>query len=361
MSDEKKQDSYFSAMIKFKIISTVFSIVIILAVVAFFTTGVSSEKIFKAYNSLNTTNGSNMNSLKKLNFLASYIKETGDLSILTKVGLASTEEEAKEILAEIEDNLNPTEEDDTQTKQTITISSLTKEEWEKALAAKNHPYYKLGSGIKTISLPTGETFIYEVQGGAWNGVTRREKNDEGEWFNNAYITNLACFEFAQSAAITALRKELVTMEDVLKLDGVGNLRWENNKWVDSEGKFKLGCYGGEQDNRPFTKYNINFVQMSNWNNGKVDGTIKDLYNYLKKEGFDDCVYIVYFHTKHTCGGYCHWMCVYGIDNNGGIYVSNNNTRMNPIDSNIDHEGPKTNSKGLKASNEVTSIYKVTRK
>ena len=285
--------------------------------------------------------------MKKLEFLSSYIKATEDISIMGKINGTWTDTQPGDtpIIDEPGDGsgLNG---GDGSSGQVGTTDSYTVEGWKEALAKNNCPYYELNKGYK-IETINGVSYLTERQNvGYWKNL--------GDSDGKSTVDGVGCWLFAMTNAANNLNGTTYSVKDVLeKRNSSDHVSWDSstNMWISTMKNRGVGhnFYGLSANVAAFDYMGCTVSELQ----ANV-GTVKDLHTILSNEGFDNCVYIAYFHTKLTSHGGCHWMAIVGIDEDS-IYVLGNGSRGAEI--------PATahgwySEKCDEATVEVTSLHRI---
>lgn len=334
---------------KFQILFMFIGIIMIIVVTVFMLTDIdTSESVLEMYESLNTTNADNSDTMKKLNFLASYVKETGDLKIFKDVGLAKTDEEAEKLFAEAQGGQEDSKVEQ-EVGETVQVQSLTKAEWQSALAAKNHSYYTESAGFTIIEFPNGNAYLSEKQAPYWSDIQDSEGvSKDGKDYN---VKSAGCWLFAQATAISNLTKEVHSIAELFSLrhDYDTGIEWDGSRWIDKKNQYRvIGQEVVSNENKAFNHFGLQATLVGQ------NYSVRELSDLIKQQGSDDCMFIGYFHTSKTCSGTNHWICIAGVDESGNLYLLNNANRtsiLNPNDVGT-----------IKGGNifEVTTVIKVTK-
>lgn len=284
--------------------------------------------------------------MKKLEFLSSYIKATEDISIMGKINGTWTDTQPGDtpVVEDPGDGSGLNGEDDSIV-QVGSTDSYTPEGWKEALAKVNHPYWKIDTGGYRLETINGTTYLTEYQGaGFWGSV----KDSEG----TSSVDGKGCWLFAMSNAANALNGTTYSLKEAMMgRNPQDNIIWAGNVWKSTLPKRIIG-QGTYNDAAGMAAMGCTISQIEN-----NVGTVEHLHEILKTNGFDNCVYIAYFHTPLTSSGGCHWMAIVGVDDSN-IYVLNNKDRGSKIP--ITGQSLHPNCKA-RVKNPVTTLFRVSKK
>ena len=366
-----------------KIIFFVFLITSIVGLVYLLIDLSNNKDIVTVYNKVGSSKSVNINGMKKLNFLSTYVKETGEYGVAIMKGYDDAS------LTDYEDEQENEEEPEEGTGNTgsgevVFASSMTKEGWQEALTKKNHPYFTTGAGYRIYEI-NGKAYLREVQNSTYYGDCKNGYdwvyNDKGE-ITNSSIGGVGCFMYSVVNATNNLLGSTYSVESLVPFfvtdsgttDGWSNkVVWDSstNKWKnevrDPNGNIvnkplRLNVAGNTNNIRAATIFmNNNNLSVENMNTA---GTMKSVYDKLINWGFDNCVYILYCHTEGTSHNGCHWQVCVGVGNNS-LYIIDNEQNGSPTElkdeiTKFPFNIPLNGSLNSGCGEEVTVVLKITK-
>ena len=322
---------------KLKIVLIVL-VVVLLVVLCIFTMDMGNyPNLASEYNSVGTERNTGTSAMKKLDFIATYIKATGNIQIAIDKGFGDLVKNMGPADDNSDDDDDSDNDDDNG--EIGFVKSFTPEEWTEVLNKRNCKYFANGVGYQFVTIG-GKTYLRELQTTPWSNVVST---------GGAKVSKSGCWLFASVNAINNVTGSNLSVADFIEERKAGDkVTYDNNtnKWVANRNVKSLD---GGADDAFFENHGVTKTKI------KGDCSFKEARDLIASEGFNDCVYILYCHTEKTSGRGCHWQVCVGATASG-LYIIDNENSPNitgpDVGGNICEHGHRQ---------DVSVIYKISKK
>ncbi len=302
---------------RFKVILIILIVICILTIV-FLTIGYSNASaLFEAYNNV-TKEGNNYSNQKRLNFLTSYIRTTGDITILTSMGLSKEQQE--EILEMVEQEQELANSDSAEFNGFGgVLSGGWKQQLDTLYASGIDDSLHYQASNFTIANIGGKEYIWEKQisGTFPTDLMGRRINSVGAG---------GCMLFALCSYISNQTGKLYSISMMCE-DRVIDVDFQNNEYILGSAENGYPYVGGGGGNLKHAKDLLSAVrsdygsysveELSNYSKGQIDSILGEgdwlLYHANESSG-----------DQYLSGGSAreHWTIIMGSSGNNYVLLNN---------------------------------------